>query len=274
MPLRVASEQYGVMSEDWARSTRRPLDAASRVARLLAEAHDGSRQVRGSEWTVRDVAAHLATLSDAYAAIASGEPSPYPDMTTRAARNQARVAAEAEQDLAVLSEHFVAGVKRTAENLASGGPGQTYVHGGVTLPAPAFLGLVLGEFLLHGDDIARTVRARWPIARDDALVVVDMFSYTTPALVHRERAQNVTATFDVHIRGGSPSTYAFRGGELSVHDGAPAKADAHMSIDPVAWLLLGYKRRGLPSQLLRGRVFGWGKKPWLALRFLDFFQPP
>jgi uncharacterized protein (TIGR03083 family) len=255
------------MSEDWPRSTRRLVDGANRVAQLLTQAPDESRQIRNSQWTIRDVAAHLATLSDAYEAISSGQPSPYPDVATRAARNQARIAGESGRDLAPLSEHFVAGINRTAENLASGGPEQTYVHAGITGPAPAFLGLVLGEFLVHGDDIARAMRVRWPIAREDALLVVGAITYMAPALVDRESCQNVTATFDTRIRGGTRNTWEFQRGELSVTEGSPTEADVHISVDPVTWLLLGYRRRGLYGEILRGRALSWGKRPWLALRF-------
>jgi hypothetical protein len=59
-----------------------------------------------------------------------------------------------------------------------------------------------------------------------------------------------------------------------VSDGRPARADVHLSVDPVGFLLVGYKRSPLRRLVLTGGALAWGRKPWLAFRFPSWFEAP
>ena len=142
------------------------------------------------------------------------------------------------------------------------------------MPLPAFLGAIIGEFVFHGRDLARTVGERWPIERRDALPIVDFFNAVTPYAVDEQAAKGVTATFEVRFRGYETATFAFENGQLSVRPGSAARPDVRMSVDPIAFLLVGYKRTGLALPILTGRALAWGRRPWLALRFVNLFQRP
>jgi hypothetical protein len=44
--------------------------------------------------------------------------------------------------------------------------------------------------------------------------------------------------------------------------------------DPAAFLLVGSGLRSQWGQIARGKLLTWGRKPWLALRFVSLFSPP
>lgn len=76
------------------------------------------------------------------------------------------------------------------------------------------------------------------------------------------------------MRGYETSTYTFEPGRLSVTSGRPSRRDVTMSLDPVAFLQIGYKRTGLARPILTGRAVAWGRRPWVALQFPGYFQDP
>jgi hypothetical protein len=78
----------------------------------------------------------------------------------------------------------------------------------------------------------------------------------------------------VRFRGYETATFMFDDGKLSVRDGPATQADVRMSVEPVSFLEVGYKRKGLAVPILTGRAVAWGRRPWLALRFANLFQSP
>jgi uncharacterized protein (TIGR03083 family) len=249
--------------------------ATRRFTMLLRSASDPGRRVDGLSWTVRDLGAHLASGSVAYAQIARGGGSPYEDLDTRGETNQQRIDAEAASDLSLLADDIDANVARMSDKVRARADNDVVAwHGGLMMRVPAFLGAAVGEFLFHGRDLAVTLGQPWPIERRDALPVVDFFTAVMPHVVNESAARGATATYEVRFRGYDTSTLTFDRGTLSVREGRADRADVRMSVDPVAFLLLGYKRSGLARQVVTGRAVAWGRRPWLALRFTDLFQPP
>jgi hypothetical protein len=207
--------------------------------------------------------------------MAEGEPSPYADINERAETNQSRLEATSHLSLDAMADIIDSECARVVAALRAQ-PDDAMIawHGGLTLPARAVLGAMVGEFLFHGLDLARTVGARWPIERVDALPAVDVFTAVSPHLLVRDAVRDLTASVEVRCRGYDTSTFEFRDGELTVTPGPASRADVHMSVDPVSFLLVGYKRGGLAKPIATGRALAWGRRPWLALRFPGFFQAP
>ena len=138
--------------------------------RLLRSVHDGTRRVKRLSWTIRDLAAHLVSGSVAYRQVAEGDPSPYEALERRAETNQKRLEAESSQDLEAMADRIDAEVSKMLAALASRRDDDVVSwHGDRSLPLPGFLGAAVGEFMIHGRDLARTVGHRWPIDRRDAL---------------------------------------------------------------------------------------------------------
>jgi hypothetical protein len=47
-----------------------------------------------------------------------------------------------------------------------------------------------------------------------------------------------------------------------------------LAADPVAFLLVAYKRRSQWTEIIRGRLVAWGRRPWLALSLVQMFHKP
>jgi uncharacterized protein (TIGR03083 family) len=246
----------------------------ARFTQLLRSGLDGRRQVKGLSWTIRDLAAHLASGSVAYRQMAEGEASPYESFDVRGETNQQRLESESTQDLGVMADQIDTEIARMLAAVGNRADDVVSWHGGLSLPVNAFLGSVVGEFLFHGCDLARTLGQKWPIDRRDALPVVDLLIAVTPLIVDAEASRNVTATYELRFRGYDTATFAFGNGALAVKAGPAERADVRMSVDPSAFLRVAYKRAGLTVPILTGRAIAWGRRPWLALRFPGLFQAP
>lgn len=246
----------------------------ARFTQLLRSGLVDTQQVKGLSWTIRDLAAHLASGSVAYRQMAEGEPSPYESLDRRQETNQQRLEAETTDDLVAMADQIDAEMARMLAAVGTRAGDVVTWHGGQSLPVTAFLGSVVGEFLFHGCDLAGTVGQKWPIERRDALPVVDFFVAVTPLVLDERSTRDVKATYEVRFRGYETVTFAFDNGALSVRQGPAKRADVRMSLDPAAFLRVGYKRAGLAKPILTGQAVAWGRRPWLALRFPGMFQAP
>lgn len=253
--------------------------AAGRVAELFRSAPAPDRRVPGSEWTVGDVAAHLASGVDAYAGYLAGSTEPRADVSdlpggSLAASNAANLATVADRDVDRLAGQIRSGAGGLVAAVAGrDGPEPVFWHGR-TVALSTFLASAVAELLVHGLDVARALRRPWPIEREDARLVDLALVPLLPLLVHPERAKGVTATYELRFRGGGRATLAFRDGDLDASVGAAERADCRIGADPVAFLLVAYGRRSQWSAIAGGRLTAWGRRPWLALRLTGMLVTP
>jgi hypothetical protein len=144
---------------------------------------------------------------------------------------------------------------------------------GLALDLDEATAVLLGEHLIHGYDIATAARRPWPIDPRQARVVLAGLTAMMPLYVNAGAARGMRATFDMRVRGGPRFTVRVDDGALAVTPPAPG-ADCHLSVDPVACLLVAYGRRRQWGPILRGQMLTWGRKPWLALRFKGLILDP
>jgi hypothetical protein len=122
-----------------------------------------------------------------------------------------------------------------------------------------------------GEAVGNAVAA---LERAEALPIIDFFMAVAPHIVDAESSKGVRATFEIRFRGYKTATFVLADGALSVEEGPARRADVRMSVEPVSFLLVGYKRIGLTVPILTGRALAWGRRPWLALRFPGLFESP
>ena len=249
--------------------------SAGRFTSLLRAGLDSHQTVRGSAWTIGQLGAHLASGAFAYEEIVAGNVSPYLDLGERAATNQARLETESGRDLRTLADT----IDQSVENILAavrGRPADAVVrwHQGIPMTMRPFLGAMVGEFAFHGQDLARTVGVPWSIERHDAFPVVDFFAVVTPHILERKTTERLSAAVEVRVRGYDTATYRFEHATLTVTPGRGERPDVALSLDPIAFLQLGYKRSGLTKCIVTGRAVAWGRRPWIALEFPGFFQSP
>jgi len=89
-----------------------------------------------------------------------------------------------------------------------------------------------------------------------------------------EPAAGLSACFDVRVRGGSRHYDVIDHESLTIEAPSERRVDCHVSADPAAFLLAGYRRVGQWGPALRGQMIAWGRRPWLALRLISLLKNP
>ncbi len=141
---------------DLARAAGAAHGAAGQLVALLRAGADPGVTAVG-RWTVRDVAAHVASGAELYARMVGGTPSPAPTIEAITALNDEIMGTLADEDLLALADHIEAAVDSLLA-AAERHPADQDVpwHAGLHLPLPTLLAVACGEYLVHGNDIARS----------------------------------------------------------------------------------------------------------------------
>jgi uncharacterized protein (TIGR03083 family) len=205
-------------------------------------------------WTCRDVAAHLVTVINRYTAFT-------PD---RLAADPRGVDAINERELTELVDHTTSDLlDRLRDEMrtfqAMWGPASRLAldmnvpfHGGGTLDVQSALTNAMGEFLVHGFDIASAAGRPWPIDERDAALLCRFSTRILPSYVRRSNTDDVDLLFDVdglppwtlHVRG--PAVEVAAGGASSEPSGSSVSVRGEAS----AIALLLYGRTPPPHQRL------------------------
>ena len=252
--------------------------AGRRFTALLRAVPDPSATAVG-EWSVRDVAAHVAAALPTFLSVVQGRGSPLSDLADLAKWNAEGVAAAGGDDLAALAAR-IDGLRDQALALAAAGagPSATVVpyHGGIPLPLSAAWALLGAEWLVHGHDVARGAGRPWPVPAHEARAVLMGSLPVLPHFVATEEAAGLRARFELRLRGGGDGrvVLAFADGNLAVDPPEPGRVDCHISADPSAWLLVAYGRLSPLRPALTGRIVVWGGRPHLAFRLTRLFRNP
>lgn len=223
-----------------------------------------------SDWTVREVAAHLVLIAEAFCRYVSGDTTPVIDLANLATTNPLAIAAVEERDVSVLGTRLESAMARFVGLTESRDPGELMTWHGVDAPIEATSGIYLGELLMHGDDVARTLDRPWPIAPAEAIAVLEG-THAVSRLFLSPSGPKSTATFEVRLRDGPSLVFRFADGTLENEFGPAPEADCRVNADPVALLYVLYGRRSQWGAIVRGKMMAYGRRPWLAVGFNDRF---
>ncbi|NUP50695.1 MAG: hypothetical protein HOW97_25795 [Catenulispora sp.] len=137
-------------------------------------------------------------------------------------------------------------------------------------------GLFLSETLLHTLDAARASHQKWPVPPGTARLIASLaFPEMMPRTADPERAAKLHAVVHLHLRGGVTIGVDVDGAKVqTVRDPGPGRADCHVSMDPVAFLLASTGRASRNRQIAAGRMIPYGRKPWLAPQIARLFGFP
>ena len=256
-------------------ATRAALEAVGRrLVGLLEAVPDPQAPTRGLAWTLGETSLHLADGPARYADFARGRALPEPTIDLGPVFAQ-RMAAEPERTPSVLARRLEANTHRyLAETAELPATHPVPFFGGVTIELAAQSAILLGEFVVHGRDVARSLGRPWPIEAAHARLIVAAVTALLPRYVDRAHAAGLTATYQVRLRGGPSFQVRFDRGTARFGPPQPGAADCRLTVDPVTFLLVTYGRRSQWPGILRGQLRAWGRRPWLGPRFQRLFVRP
>lgn len=262
--------------------------AVARSVQLWRSVADPSASVPGLAWSAGQTAAHVVADMGEYAEVltrhVNGETAEFniPDGSPARARNSANdrhLADVPERDmrrLADLLEGTAAKYLAAAADIAAIDAShrvELLTADGLVLEPAVMTGLLLGEQLVHGLDIARAAHRPWSIEPDDALLVIPAVLSLVPKYLRPSRTKNANISYELRLRGAPRYRLAIADGK-GVVTVAGKKADCVITADPVTFLLLGLNRVPQLPQLLRGKLRAGGRKPWLAAKFGTLLESP
>ncbi|MFF3389727.1 maleylpyruvate isomerase N-terminal domain-containing protein [Streptomyces sp. NPDC002669] len=259
-----------------------------RLVRLLRDVPDAGAASGVPEWTVGDVGAHLAAVYLGYCSLVSADgavewdsllPSGEVSFGERiAAVNAGSVGLFDGEERArpgdVVAERGGAFLRIT-EGLAPDTPVAVPWYG-ATVSLATMTGLLLGESLVHGLDIARGAGLPWSIGPDEAALVIGQSMPTMMALaLDEEKARGVGIAFDLRIKGGPRLAVVVEDGAMTVTRDAPPRGyDCRITAAPVAFLLVAFRRTPIWKAIASGRMLAGGRRPWLATRLGELVATP
>jgi uncharacterized protein (TIGR03083 family) len=252
---------------EWGRLRDELSTTASRVGALLRSSPRGDAPVPGLAWSVGDVGAHLVTLPRRYTRMLTGGV-PFPgSLSALNAHELAAVGTKNPEELADLLE------SETDDLLGRLGDdgGRPVPFFGMEHTVAGVGGILLGELLVHGLDLARALRRPWDITPGQAAAVAAGLLPTLPQFLVPGTAARAAGVYHLRLRGSDDWVIRVAGGEATVEQGRPDRADVHISAEPVTNMLVAYGRTPRWRAALTGSIVAWGRKPWLAVRFGSLF---
>jgi uncharacterized protein (TIGR03083 family) len=254
-------------------------DSSDALADLCERLPHSASPVPGSAWTVREALIHVSHMLDLYAEIACGTPGPIADFSvaTVARRNAERIADNPETDPGKLAQLLRRSAQRFLD-ATEGRPGESpvrYVEFSPTEIALAQLaGLVFGEVVVHGYDVASAVGAPWPVDPQSALLILGSYAPAFALVTNPATTPGHTAGYGIELRGGPRFTIRFTDGAFGLEPPDQGPVDCEISADPVAFLLLATGRVSMWQAIALDLLGAGGERPELALGFLDLFVYP
>jgi uncharacterized protein (TIGR03083 family) len=133
------------------------------------------------------------------------------------------MAAQPERTPSVLARRLEANTRRfLAETAELPAIHPVPFFGGVTIELAAQSAILLGEFVIHGLDVARSIGHPWPIDPARARLIVAAVTALLPRYVDRANAGGLTATYQVR----------FDRGAAMPGPPQPGAADCRLTADP------------------------------------------
>ncbi|MDQ6797062.1 MAG: hypothetical protein M3011_03375 [Actinomycetota bacterium] len=290
-------EPAAAPSVDWAEARKALRDMVGRLTSMMRSIPASTGNALG-EWRLSEVAMHLSQawvvvpglarrdLSRALEFLPGMASTPggslLGDVWGLRDMTKLGVASDPERNLGVLADRIDDRAAEFFSESAGSSPDDRFAWlvEGSTVTRRTLTCHLLNETIMHGYDMALVAGVPWKIERNYAAIVLAGFvipvlqALDPRAMVDQDKAAGLHATFDVSLRGGARFDFVFEDGALHVEAPAGRRADCHLSVDPVAMLMVGWNRKSQWPAIARGQFVAWGRKPWLGPRFASLIRSP
>jgi uncharacterized protein (TIGR03083 family) len=243
---------------------------AYRVSLLMRSSCHPEANAIGT-WNVGETANHLAHCYSSFIGAFEGTFDAAPGDVDR--HNAEALAEDPERDLDVLAERVEKEARRyidMASAFAADQPVDFFT--GMRVPASAVTATLLGEALVHGQDIATAEGLPWPIEPEHALLTMHGLVPMLPHFLNASGAAGLRAGYEIRLTGSDSQFWYFDDGTLTVEETEVGPVGCRIAADPATWLLMSYNRIGPTLPTISGKVRVWGRHPWLATRLRGVFK--
>jgi uncharacterized protein (TIGR03083 family) len=283
MTVSVSEKQWDAVRES-VRTT------AGRFRELVSSVPDPGTRVT-VKWSVADMTAHVTTVAFLNTMLlqAAAVPIPMPGLTDAiAATTVEGVHGLNDQVLSYFTERDPArlrGMLRDHVDLMLAAsrnhdPAETFSWlGGARVPLAGMFAHMVNELLIHGNDIARAVKAPWAMPPEDAALFFDLFyvglASGNPGRLLEGSKRPLKRRIAVEFRSGytTPVTVVVRNGNVSIEPISPG-ADATVRFDPATLNMMMFGRISKPRAVLTRKIVISGRRPWLMPAFLRTVRLP
>jgi hypothetical protein len=143
------------------------------------------------------------------------------------------------------------------------------------LVTPATLaGVLLGEVVMHGYDVAYALGRPWPIDPGHAGLILGAYGPLFPHIVDPEASKGHSAGYALDFGGGPALTVRFTHGVIGLEPPGMGPVDVTICSDPVTFLMVADGRLSQYEAIALGRMSATGDRPELAVGFKDLFVNP
>jgi uncharacterized protein (TIGR03083 family) len=251
-------------------------EVVERYARLVESSPQTSIPIPGSQWTVRDAAVHLAGGNQRHIAYIRGDATPAAtlDKNHFDSRTRSQIGDNPESDPKKLADELRHGFSQLMTVTARAEADQPIAyHAGLEPTLAELLCVLLGEYVLHGYDIATALGLPWPIDAGQAALVVGAYRMFLPSIFRPSAAAGLQATYHIDVGGTDPFFVRIADGRCQPLDAASA-VDCTVCADPVTALLVQAGRLSQWPAIALGRLTFTGQRPEAGPRFAGLFVFP
>jgi uncharacterized protein (TIGR03083 family) len=243
----------------------------------LARTADPRARVPGHDWTVHQTIAHVLGIMHRYEQLAHG-------LMYRPGANPREIDILNQIEL----EEAMAPVPDLADQIGALVPEindyfAMIPDGGRKVPFHAFAVMsdftaqtnLIGELVLHGEDIARAVKVPWEIDERDMLLIARGLKELAPPYVRSQAVADVDACVAFNVPQARPFIFRIDHGHSEMRARRPEdRPDAVLRLPASTLVQLLYQRIGPLAALRRGLRIVGGRRPWVALKLMSYLERP
>lgn len=254
--------------------------SSRRFAALVGQVTDENATSKHlPDWRAREIVQHVTILPEYYCEIAAGTADLIDDAPEMAAKNVQNIARLEGMPLSDCANQIVDGIDAFCRMVDQAGHDTVAFQAGSAGTLAQVAAIAVGEYEVHGLDLAAAIGAPWKIERNAAaMCVLAALPVAGAKWADPRRSAGHNGTYKIKLRGGMGAVrVVFEDGAATVYgspDPAAGKRAATLiNADPVAMLQVFYRRQPQWSAIAKGQMLAFGTRPLRALTLKDKFLP-